>query len=102
MLTNLGADGDIGEGEVLGVNLGRVKDVGAEGRGEVLRVVVQAFDRQNIRKKILATKFDLRDPDVVVDDRVEVGVSVLGGSARGDSEQVGVVGAEVVVASFNW
>jgi hypothetical protein len=102
VLTNLSADGDVGEGEVLGVNLGRVKDVGAERRGEVLRIMVQALDRRNICEKILATKFGLRDPDVIVDDRVEMGVSVLDGGARGDGEQVGVVGAEVVVASFNW
>jgi hypothetical protein len=102
VLTNLGADGDIGEGEVLGVNLGCMKDMGVEGRGKVLRVVVQALDRGNIREKILTTKFGLWDPDVVVDDRVEMGMSVLDGGAGQDGEQVGVVGAEVVVASFNW
>jgi hypothetical protein len=36
VLTNLGADGDIREGEVLGFNLGHVKDVGMEGGKEVL------------------------------------------------------------------
>jgi hypothetical protein len=102
VLTNLGANSNVGEGEVLGVNLGRVKDVGAEGRGKVFRVPVQAFDRGNIREIILATKFGLQDPDVVVDDSVQVGVSVLGGGTRGDSKQVGVGGAEVIVSSFKW
>jgi hypothetical protein len=40
MLTNLGIDGDIGEGEVLGFNLGCVIDKCAKGGSEVLQVVV--------------------------------------------------------------
>jgi hypothetical protein len=36
VLTNLGADGDVSEGEVLEFNLGCVKDIGMEGGKEVL------------------------------------------------------------------
>jgi hypothetical protein len=59
VLTNLGADGDIGEGEVLGFNLGCVVDVSVEGGGEVLQVMVQALDHWNIHEKILVIKFHL-------------------------------------------
>jgi hypothetical protein len=42
-------------------------------------------------------------PDVifiVVDDAVQVQVAVLDSGTHGDSEEVGVVGVEVVVVSF--
>jgi hypothetical protein len=39
---------------------------------------------------------------VVLDDAVQVWVAVLDSGAGGDSEEVGVLGAEVVVASFKW
>jgi hypothetical protein len=39
---------------------------------------------------------------VVVDDAVQVRVAVLDSSADGDGEEVGVLGAEVVVVSFKW
>jgi hypothetical protein len=82
-----------------------VKDEGAEGRGEVFRVVVQPLNRWNIRQKVLVTTFRLGVPDVVlivVDDAVQVQVAVLDSGADGDGEEVGVVGAEVVMVSFNW
>jgi hypothetical protein len=105
MLTNLGIDGDVGEGEVLGFNLGCVVDVSAKGGGEVFRVVVQAFNCQNICKKIPVIEFNLQAPDLVliaVDDGVQVGVSVLDGSICGDGKEVGVIGAEVVMSFFKW
>jgi hypothetical protein len=102
---DFGTDGDVRKGAVLGTDGGSVKDEGAEGRGKVLRIVVQPLNRWNIRQKVLVTAFHLRVPDVVlvvVDDAVQVRVVVLDSGADGDGEEVGVVGAEVVVVSFNW
>jgi hypothetical protein len=105
MLTNLGTDGNVGEGEVLGFNQGHVVDVSAEVGSEVLQVVVQALDCRNIHKKIPVIKFNLWAPDLVlvaVDDSVQMGVSVLDGGIHGDSKEVRVVGMEVVVSFFKW
>jgi hypothetical protein len=38
----------------------------------------------------------------VVDDAVQVQVAVLDSSTGGDSEEVGIVGVEVVMVSFKW
>jgi hypothetical protein len=105
MLTNLGTDGDIGDGEVLGSNLGHVVDVGVEGGGKVLQVVVQAFDHWNIHEKIPVIKLCLQAPDVVLvalNNGVQVGVLVLDSGICRDGKEVGVVGTEVVVSFFNW
>jgi hypothetical protein len=102
---DLGANSNVRKGEVLGTDGGSVKDEGAKGRGEVLRVVVQPFNHWNIRQKVLVTTFRLGAPDVVlvvVDNAVQVRVAVLDSGADGDGEEVGILGAEVVVASFNW
>jgi hypothetical protein len=67
--------------------------------------VVQALDHWNIHEKILVTKFDLWDPDVIliaVNNCVQMGVSVLDGGTHGDSKEVGVVGMEVVMSFFKW
>jgi hypothetical protein len=67
--------------------------------------VVQALNHWNICKKILVTKFDLWDPDVIlvaVNYCIQMGVLVLDGGTCGDSKEVGVVGTEVVVSFFKW
>ena len=98
MMTDFGAEMDIGEGAV-GSDLDSVEYVGAEWGDPEVGVVVEVIVAGDVIEEVFDEVFFLWDPELFstfVDDRVLVRVVVSGGGAGRSDEEVGK-GFELVV-----
>ena len=91
VMTDLGAEMDIGEGAV-GSDLNSVEYMGAEWSDPEVRVVVEVDVAGDVVEEVFNKVLFLQDPELFstfVDDRVLVRVVVSGGRAGWGDEEMG-------------